>query len=324
MVPLSPETGAVERGFDVRRGWRTALGATTVMIAAAMPVSAERPDPNEVAAQRAFMSDQGRPPGWHLTQMKRLTSAIAGLKPQRPGVVDAYVVSIGLDSDPVFGREAAEAARVLARRYDADGRTLLLAAGGGAGAVPNGSPENLQVAIAAIAGVMDTKEDVLLLYTTSHGAPKVGLVYKDGDSGYGLIAPKSLGGILDGLGIKNRMVVISACYSGIFIPAMVNDDSVLITAASPVTTSFGCLPANDWTFFGDALINNAFRTPAGLDDAMGQALSLIGIWERLRGVTPSNPQFFVGPRARKWLQALEARTPIAVSAKVGRPAIEGR
>ncbi len=324
MVALSPETGAVERGFDMRRGWKALLGAAAIMAAMPLPVGAEIPDPNEQAAQRAFMSDQGRPPGWHLAQMKRLSAAIAGLKPQRPGVVDAYVVSVGLDSDPVFGREAAEAARVLARRYDAEGRTLLLAAGGGAGPVPNGSPENLQAALAAIAGVMDPKEDVLLLYTTSHGAPKVGLVYKDGDNGYGFIAPKSLAGMLDGLGIKSRMVMISACFSGIFIPDIVNDDTVLITAASPVTTSFGCTPANDWTFFGDALINNAFRAPARLDEAMGQALSLIGNWERLRGLPPSNPQFFVGARARNWLQALEARTPVTITAKVGRPAIEGK
>ena len=297
-----------------------ALLATCLFAAA--PLSAQRGDPNEEAAQKGFMADLGRTPVWQLTQLKRMSSAISALKPQRPGVVDAYVVSIGLDSDAVFGREAAEAAKVLSRRYDAEGRTLLLAAGGGAGPVPNGSPANLQAALAAVAGVMDPKEDVLLLYTTSHGAPKVGLVYKDGESGYGFIAPKSLATTLDSLGIHNRMVMISACYSGIFIPDLVNDDTVLITAASPVTTSFGCAPANDWTFFGDALINNAFRAPSKLDEAMGQALSLIGNWERMRGLPSSNPQFFVGAKARSWLQTLEARTPPTTTPKVGRPAIE--
>lgn len=286
------------------------------------PLSAQRGDPNEEAAKKGFMTDLGRTPAWQLTQHKRLSAAISALKPQRPGVVDAYVVSIGLDSDPVFGREAAEAAKVLSRRYDADGRTLLLAAGGGAGQVPNGSPMNLQVALAAVAGMMDPKEDVLLLYTTSHGAPKVGIVYKDGDNGYGFIAPKSLSSTLNGLGIRNRMVLISACYSGIFIPDLVDDDTVLITAASPDTTSFGCTPANDWTFFGDALINNAFRGPTKLDEAMGQALSLIGNWERMRGLPSSNPQFYVGAKARSWLQSLEARTPATTTPKVGRPAIE--
>ena len=301
-----------------RWGW----GILAAGLLGLSPLFAQRADPNEEAAQKGFMTDVGRAPAWHLTQLKRMSAAIAALKPQRPGVVDAYVVAVGLDSDPVFGREAAEAAKVLSRRYDADGRTLLLAAGGGAGPVPNGSPANLQAALAAVAGLMDAKEDVLLLYTTSHGAPKVGLVYKDGENGYGYIAPKNLAATLNGLGIHNRMVLISACYSGIFIPDLVNDDTVLITAASPVTTSFGCAPANDWTFFGDALINNAFRAPAKLDEAMGQALSLIGGWERMRGLPASNPQFFVGARARGWLTSLEARTPATTTPKVGRPAIE--
>lgn len=302
------------------KAWGWAGLAACLLVA--IPLAAQKPDPNEEAAQKAFMADLGRPPAWHLTQIKRMNAAIAALKPQRPGVVDAYVVSIGLDSDPVFGREAAEAAKVLSRRYDAEGRTLLLAAGGGAGPVPNGSPANLQAALAAVAGLMDPKEDVLVLYTTSHGAPKVGIVYKDGDNGYGFVAPKSLAGMMEGLGIRNRMVMISACYSGIFIPDLANDDTVLVTAASPVTTSFGCAPGNDWTFFGDALINNAFRAPAKLDEAMGQALSLIGNWEHLRGLPPSSPQFFVGAKARTWLQALEARTPATVTPRVGRPAID--
>ena len=56
-----------------------------------------------------------------------LHDALAGLKPQRPGVVDAYVVVAALDTDPVFDREAREAGRVLASRFDAAGRTIVLA-----------------------------------------------------------------------------------------------------------------------------------------------------------------------------------------------------
>ena len=54
----------------------------------------------------------------------------------------------------------------------------------------------------------------------------------------------------------------------------------------------------------------------------GQALSLIGGWERMRGLPASNPQFSVGARARGWLTSLEARTPATTTPKVGRPAIE--
>src|SRR4051795_435102 len=58
---------------------------------------------------------------------RRFHDAVAKLLPQRPRVVDAYVVVAALDADPVFNREAREAGRVLARRFDAEGRTLVLA-----------------------------------------------------------------------------------------------------------------------------------------------------------------------------------------------------
>src|SRR4051794_26197466 len=58
---------------------------------------------------------------------QRLQGAVAKLLAERPGTVDAYVVVAALDADPVFNREAREAGRVLARRFDAEGRTLVLA-----------------------------------------------------------------------------------------------------------------------------------------------------------------------------------------------------
>ena len=108
----------------------------------------------------------------------RLSRALETLAPQRPGTVDAYVISVALDSDPIFGREAREAANVLARRYGAEGRTVTLAAADGNGddSLPRGSFTALSIVLARIAEVMDPEEDVLVLYATSHGLP-AGIVY---------------------------------------------------------------------------------------------------------------------------------------------------
>ena len=75
------------------------------------------------------------------------------------------------------------------------GRTIVLAGTDGAApsALPRGSPATLAIALARIAELMDESEDVLVLYTTSHGAP-FGLYYNDGDSGYGAISPNRLRG----------------------------------------------------------------------------------------------------------------------------------
>ena len=65
-----------------------------------------------------------------LARQERMAQIGAGLAPQRPGVVDAYVIVAALDSDGVFGREARATAKVLERRYDAAGRSIVLAGSG--------------------------------------------------------------------------------------------------------------------------------------------------------------------------------------------------
>lgn len=288
-------------------------------------VDAEVTPQDVAAANRGIVTEQGRDAAWHYAQHRKLSAAIDALKPQRPGVVDAYVVVVGFDSDPVFGREAEETARVLARRYDAVGRTIVLSAGSGAldKAVPDGSPANFEVALGAVSAKMDVKEDVLILYTTSHGAPEIGLSYRDGDHGFGWIGPKRLADLLNGVSIKRRLVMLSACFSGELLPHLVNDTSIIVTAADRDQTSFGCAPGNDWTFFGDALINNALRTPQPLDTAVAQAFDLIRGWETARHLTSSRPQFYTGSEAGIWLDALEKRMPVVATPKVGKPAVDG-
>src|SRR5688572_29975152 len=106
-----------------------------------------------------------------LAERRRLDAALAALEPQRLGTIDAYVVAVALDSDPVFAREAREAGRVLARRYGAEGRAITLAGPDGRSAgLPKGSLSALTLTLARVAELMDPAEDVLVLYSTSHGA----------------------------------------------------------------------------------------------------------------------------------------------------------
>ncbi|MDB5694718.1 MAG: peptidase [Sphingomonas bacterium] len=282
----------------------------------------DRASPPELA----FLADQGlamerdRHPVQVLAEHRRLATALATLQPQRAGTVDAYVVSVALDSDPVFGREAREAGRVLARRYAATGRTIVLAGSDGSAesSLAMGSPASLTAVLARVAELMDGREDVLVLYTTSHGAP-FGIVYNDGDQGFGAISPTRLWQTLSTLGIRNRLLLISACYSGIFVPLLASDTTAILTASSAERTSFGCQADNDWTFFGDAMINQALRRPTPLGAAGAEAATLIGGWERAAKLEPSQPQISIGAGAARWLNVLEARLP-AATPKVGRPA----
>lgn len=266
---------------------------------------------------------RGRSAKAMLADTRKLNIALNALQPQRKALVDAYVVSVALDSDPVFGREAREAGKVLSRRFDAAGRTIVL--GGTSGTMPSelpsGSLSSLTLALARIAEVMDKEQDVLVLYTTSHGA-KVGIAYHDGDEGYGILSPRRLESLLDELGIKNRLLILSACYSGIFVSPLSSPSTALFTAASSDRTSFGCQADNDWTFFGDAMINHALRKAQPLEKASDEARMLINDWESAARVMPSNPQVTIGVDVGTWLAPLEARMPQTDTPPVGRPATD--
>jgi hypothetical protein len=267
--------------------------------------------------------ERDRPPAAELDEHRKLDRALRALAPQRPGVVDAYVVSIALDSDPVFGREARVAGDVLRRRYGALGRTIVLAGSDGSApsGLPRGSPATLAIVLARVAELMDRQEDVLVLYTTSHGAP-FGLYYNDGDNGYGAISPNRMAAMLDQLGLRNRLLILSACYSGVFVPRLQSETSAIVTAAASDRSSFGCLAENDWTFFGDAMINHALRKAQPLAAAFAEANGLVTGWEAQFQARPSMPQFSLGAGTARWLAALERRTPRAATQPVGRPAVE--
>ena len=266
---------------------------------------------------------RGIPARTILEQRRKLDAALDGLRAQQRGSVDAYVVTIALDSDPVFAREAREAGRVLERRYDAKGRTLVLAGpDGSSDELPHGSIDALIVSLARISELMDSEEDVLVLYTTSHGLD-LGLAYHYGDNGYGVLSPARFKSVLEELGIKRRLLFLSACFSGVFVNPLASDDTAILTAAASNRSSFGCEPENDWTFYGDALINNALRSPQPLQQAADQAVNLVAKWEVEKRLIASLPQTRIGKGVNNWLPALEARMPTVATRPVGRPAISG-
>jgi hypothetical protein len=274
-------------------------------------------------ADAGMQIEQSRDPADALAEHRKLDRALRALLPQRAGVVDAYVISIALDSDPVFGREARVAGDVLSARYGAHGRSIVLAGsdGNAPSALPRGTPETFAIALARVAELMNKDEDVVVVYTTSHGAP-FGLYYNDADNGYGAISPNRFHDLLQRLGLRNRLLILSACFSGVFVPRLQSDTTAMVTAASSDRSSFGCVADNDWTFFGDAMINHALRKPQPLRAAFTEANALISGWEAQFPVRPSQPQVSIGTGAERWLAALDRRLPPTASPPVGRPAVE--
>src|SRR5262245_52785957 len=116
---------------------------------------------------------------------------------------------------------------------------------------------------------MADANDVMFLILTSHGSPD-GLAVVAGRRQETLTPPR-LADMLNATGVRYRAVVISACYSGVFIPRLANADTLVITAADGDHASFGCEDRAKWTYFGDAFFNVALRRTTRLKDAFAQA-----------------------------------------------------
>lgn len=239
-------------------------------------------------------------------ETRKLDAAIARLAPQRPGARDIYIVAAALWDDPVFQHEAQEGGAILAKHFGAEQRLLLLSNANrpGEGAVPSASPDALRRALRAAAARLDANEDILLLFITTHGSPD-GLALRQGFDQTATIGPDALARDVAASGAKTRVIILSACYSGIFVPALQGPDAIIMTAASSDRPSFGCQPDNDWTYFGEALFANSLSRGRNLLQAFAEARALVQLRELKERLAPSNPQLAVGDAAALALRAAE-------------------
>jgi hypothetical protein len=139
---------------------------------------------------------------------------------------------------------------------------------------------------------MDRENDMLFLILTSHGS-QAGVAVQAGRREE-ILSPVDLAGMLNRAGVRHRIVVISACYSGVFLRPLANDDTLVITAADADHSSFGCQDKVKWTYFGDAFFNRALRHSTDLRSAFASARTLISLREMHYGLVSSNPQIAGG------------------------------
>jgi hypothetical protein len=197
------------------------------------------------------------------------------------------VVSLGLfGAQSVFESEAKGAASIVAQRLGAS--PVIVRANTKTGG------EVTIASIDAAAEHMDRENDVLFLILTSHGSPAG--VAVQGRGREEILSPVLLARILNHTGVRHRVVVISACYSGVFLNPLANDDTLVITAADADHSSFGCRDKVKWTYFGDAFFNQALRHTADLRSAFAEARNLVSLREMRFGLFPSNPQIAGGTK----------------------------
>lgn len=244
-------------------------------------------------------------------QPKLLERALAGLQASAAGQPPHlfFVAFAGYGPQAVFKREALAVRDLFDARFGTRGRSLVLINNASTlDDIALASPANLDHALQRIGTVMNRDQDMLFLFLTSHGQKDLFAVEMPGFE-LADLTPASLKSMLDRSGIRNRVVVVSACHSGSFIPALADPNTLVVAAAHAERTSFGCDDTREWTYFGDAFFNRSLRRERSIERAFDHAKVLIARWEAEQRLERSLPQIAGGAALRQRLDALTRVTP---------------
>lgn len=150
-------------------------------------------------------------------------------------------------------------------------------------------------------GMARTAPQGCLVYITSHGSPD-GVVMGDD-----LVAPERLAAAIGGAcGARPTAVIVSACFSGVFVPALTAPNRFVFTAARRDRSSFGCGESDRYPFFDGCVIEDLPHS-ADFADLARRVRQCVAQREDAEGMRPrSQPQVFIGPRFAAAMPAFAA------------------
>ncbi len=154
-------------------------------------------------------------------QPELVERALAELQPSGDGKGHLYFVGFaGYGLAGVFKREVEAVRDLFNERFGTRGRSVaLINHQSTVGDVPLASAQNLDRVLRHLGRIMDRNRDTLFLFLTSHGVRALLAVEMPGIP-LEPLSPRMLKTMLDRSGIRNSVIVVSACHSGSFIPAL--------------------------------------------------------------------------------------------------------
>jgi hypothetical protein len=253
----------------------------------------EGDEPAPLAEERIF----------HL-QGELIERALAGIERGLPGVRELYFVGFAPDaSQDVFVNEMRFVRRLFDERFGTARHSIALVNSYDAlEEFPIASVTNLERALRRVAEQMNGDEDVLFLYLSAHGYEDHRLSAVQPPLELASLTPTALARLLQDAGIKWRVIVVSACYSGGYIEPLRDDNSVVITASAAERSSFGCETGRDFTYFGEAYFRDALARTRSFTQAFELAKAAVAKREAQGKLTPSLPQMWVGRAVAARLQ----------------------
>ncbi len=304
-------------GLVQRRAITLALVVTALFVIANDPlyvdaslwtVNADSEETDEPAAEESSARNEAL----LFSQSARIDAAVATIVRSPQATSSAFFLGFaGMGEQRVFAQEIKLAASVLDAKYHVTDRSvLLLNDRRDLESRPLASPTALRYALHGIAEKMDVERDVLFLSLSSHGSPDATISVSNGSLPLNDLGAEDLAADLQEAGIKWRVIVVSACYSGTFVAPLKNPQTVVITASSADRTSFGCSDDRDLTYFGEAFYRDALPKATSLRNAFEMARDEIKRREQDEAITASRPQAWFGKEIEAKLRDLATSQPL--------------
>ena len=226
-----------------------------------------------------------------LAQGRLLDEALANVPASTPAV-ELYSLTLGGDGkQSVFLRESDYVSNMLASRFGAYGQIRLVNHRDHLSDRPMATRENLRRAALTLAE-RSGPEDLLFIYLTSHGTHEHELVLDQPRMELADLPADELAAVLAPLKNRDKIIVISACYSGGFLPALKDNRTLVMTASQADRVSFGCSEEADFTYFGDALFAQALNQTDDLEHAFKLAKATVAERELADNFEASEPQIW--------------------------------
>ncbi|WKW32370.1 caspase family protein [Pseudomonas viridiflava] len=226
-----------------------------------------------------------------LAQGSLLEKALAAV-PASTAAPELYSLVVGGDGkQSVFMREADYVSNLLATRFGAVGQISLVNHRDHMDDRPMATRETITRAVQTLAQ-RTGPEDLIFIYLTSHGTQDHELVLDQPRLSLADLPADALAAALAPLKNRDKVVVISACYSGGFIPDLKDERTVIMTASRADRVSFGCSEEADFTYFGDALFGRALVETDDLQQAFNDAKAYVSRRETEDNFEASEPQIW--------------------------------
>lgn len=238
-----------------------------------------------------------------LNQGQLLERSLASVPPSQSPIQLYSLVVAGDGQQSVFLREADYVSNMLKIRFGAHGQITLVNHRDHMADRPMATRENLTRAARTLAE-RSGPEDLIFIYLTSHGSPDHQLVFDQPRLQLADLSADELASALAPLKERDKVIVISACYSGGYIAPLKDDRTLIMTAARPDRVSFGCSEEADFTYFGDALFAEALNQTDDLKQAFELARASVAERERREGFEASEPQLWAPPAVLAHWQSL--------------------